>query len=50
MNEIKTLAEIGEMVNAGNEIIVLGTVTHDGARYVTMQDNTAQTCYSVELE
>jgi len=47
MNEIKTLAEIAELVNAGNQIVCLSGVMQDGIAYLIMQDNTEQTCYSV---
>jgi len=49
MNEIKTLAEIMELVNGGNQIVCLSGVMHDGVGYLVMQDNTAQTCYAVEV-
>ena len=47
MNEIKTLDEIADMVNAGNDITLLSSVWIDGAQYLVMQDNTAYTHYSV---
>ena len=50
MNEIKTLKEIGRMVNTGHEIILLSTVMQDGVEYLVMQDDTNQTHYSVSIE
>jgi len=47
MNEIKTLAEITELVNGGNQIVCLSGVMQDGVRYLVLQDNTEQCCYSV---
>jgi len=50
MNEIKTLTEIADMVDAGHEIEVLTSVWQDGVRYLVVQDNTAKATYSVEIE